>query len=116
MPMSITQFKPNNTLLEKILKASLGDVVTVLRKYLSCRISLDLIEQNTPKPGTEFERKVTVSADGWPLIKAAIKFDRKTLPAFIVKNLLQKKEKIGMILQKYDIPNEKKHHLCEQES
>jgi len=105
--MSITQFKPNNTLLEKILNASLGDAVTVLAEHLNCRINLDLIEQNTPKPGTEFERKITVSAAGLPLIRAVIKFDTKTLPSSIVKDLLQKKEKIGTILKRNGIPSEK---------
>ena len=86
--MSITQFKPHNDLLKKILNASLGEVVTVLVENLNCKIYLDLIEQNTPKLGTEFERKITVSAGGLPLIRAVIKFDRKILPPFIVKDLL----------------------------
>ena len=107
MSMSITQFKPHNDLLKKILNASLGEVVTVLVENLNCKIYLDLIEQNTPKPGTEFERKITVSAGGLPLIRAVIKFDRKTLPPFIVKDLLQKRRKIGTILELNGIPNKK---------
>ena len=105
--MSITQFKIQNGLLEKILNAPLGKVVTVLEEHLNCKIFLDLIEQNTPKPGTKFDRKITVSAGRFPLIRAVIKFDRKTLPPFIVKDLLQKQKKIGMILQRYGVPNEK---------
>ena len=107
MPMSITQVESHNDLLKKILNASLGEVVTVLVENLNCKIYLDLIEQNTPKPGTEFERKITVSAEGLPLIRAVIKFDRKTLPAFIMNDLLQKRRKIGTILELNDIPNEK---------
>ena len=107
MSMSITQVESHNDLLNKILNASLGEVVTVLVENLNCKIYLDLIEQNTPKPGTEFERKITVSAEGLPVIRAVIKFDRKTLPAFIMNDLLQKRRKIGTILELNDIPNEK---------
>ena len=105
--MSITQVESHNDLLKKILNASLGEVVTVLVENLNCKIYLDLIEQNTPKPGTEFERKITVSAEGLPLIRAVIKFDRKTLPAFIMNDLLQKRRKIGTILELNGIPIEK---------
>ena len=105
--MSITQIKPQNDLLQKILNAPLGKVVTVLGESLNCEISLDLIEQNTPKPGTKFERKITISAGELPLIRAVIKFDRNILPPFIVKDLLQKQKKIGTILQIHGIQNEK---------
>jgi len=105
--MSITQIDAQNDLLEKVLNASLGEVVTVLEDHLNCKIYLDLIEQNTPKPGTKFDRKITVSAGGLPLIRAVIKFDRKDLPSFIVRDLLQKQKTIGTILQKYGISNEK---------
>ena len=105
--MAITQTKIKNGLLEKILNASLGNVVTVLEKHLNCKITLDLIEQNTPKPGTKFDRKIIVSADGLPLIRAVIKFDRMIIPPFIVKDLLQKQKKIGTILERNGIPNEK---------
>ncbi len=107
MSMSITQVESHNDLLKKILNASLGEVVTVLVENLNCKIYLDLIEQNTPKPGTEFERKITISAEGFPVIRAVIKFDRKTLPAFIMNDLLQKRRKVGIILELNDIPNEK---------
>jgi hypothetical protein len=105
--MSITQIKLQNDLLQKILNAPLGEVVTVLGESLNCKISLDLIEQNTPKPGTKFERKITISAGELPLIRAVIKFDRNILPPFIVKDLLQKQKKIGTILQIHGIQNEK---------
>lgn len=113
--MSLIQIKPQNDLLEKILNASLGEVVTVLREYLNCKVSLDLIEQNTVKPGTIFDRKVTVSAGGFPLIRAIIKFDRKIIPVFIVKDLVQKQMKIGTILHKHGIPNEKNTVLLRQD-
>lgn len=105
--MSISQLERNDVFLKKILEAPLGQVVTVLGENLNCKISLDLIEQNTPKPGTEFERKIVVSADELPIIRAIIKFDRNVLPCSIVNDLLQKRRMIGTILNKNSIPNEK---------
>lgn len=105
--MSVSQLERNNVFLKKILEAPLGQVVTVLGENLNCKISLDLIEQNTPKPGTEFERKIVVSADELPIIRAIIKFDRNVLPRYIIDDLLQKRKMIGTILNKNSIPNEK---------
>ena len=105
--MSVSQIERNDVFLKKILEAPLGQVVTVLGENLNCKISLDLIEQNTPKPGTEFERKIVVSADELPIIRAIIKFDRNVLPRYIVNDLLQKRRMIGTILNKNGIPNEK---------
>src|SRR3972149_11102395 len=105
--MSISQLERNDVFLKKILEAPLGQVVTVLGENLNCKVSLDLIEQNTPKPGTEFERKIVVSADELPIIRAIIKFDRNVLPRSIVDDLLQKRRLIGTILNKNSIPNER---------
>lgn len=105
--MSVSQFKIDDIFLKKILDAPLGQVVTVLGENLNCRINLDLIEQNTPKPGTKFERKIVVSADGLPLIRAIIKFDRNVLPHTIVNDLLQKRSLVGTILNRNNIKNKK---------
>lgn len=94
-------------LLKKILEAHLGQVVTVLGENLKCKINLDLIEQITPKPGTEFERKIVVSADELSIIRAIIKFDRSVLPHSIVNDLLQKRSLIGTILNRHGIQNKK---------
>lgn len=105
--MSVSQIERNDVFLKKILEAPLGQIVTVLGENLNCKISLDLIEQNTPKPGTKFERKIVVSADELPIIRAIIKFDRNVLPRSIVDDLLQKRRLIGTILNKNNIPNER---------
>jgi len=105
--MSVSQIERNDVFLKKILEAPLGQIVTVLGENLNCKISLDLIEQNTPKPGTKFERKIVVSADELPIIRAIIKFDRNVLPRSIVDDLLQKRRLIGTILNKNSIPNER---------
>ncbi|MCE9651643.1 MAG: hypothetical protein K8Q89_01075 [Nitrosarchaeum sp.] len=105
--MSVSELKISDIFLKKILEAPLGQVVTVLGENLNCKISLDLIEQNTPKPGTEFERKIVVSADGLPLIRAIIKFDRNVLPQSILNDLLQKRSLVGTILNRNKIKNKK---------
>ncbi|MCV0411699.1 hypothetical protein [Nitrosarchaeum sp.] len=106
--MSISKFEKNDTFLKKILDAPLGQVVTVLGENLNCKICIDLIEQNTPKPGTKFERKIVVSADELPIIRAIIKFDRNHLPDYVVNELLQKRSLVGTILNRYSITNDKK--------
>ncbi|EGP93879.1 hypothetical protein [Nitrosarchaeum koreense] len=106
--MSISKFDENDILMKKILDAPLGQVVTVLGENLNCKICIDLIEQNTPKPGTKFERKIVVSTDGLPIIRAIIKFDRNQLPNLVVNELLQKRSLVGTILNRYSILNDKK--------
>ena len=105
--MLTRQFEVNNDLIKDILDAPLGHVVTVLESNLDCNIKLDLIEQNTSKPDSKFERKIMITANNLPLIKAVIKFDRKILPKHIVNQLLQKKNLVGTILDLNDIPNKK---------
>lgn len=105
--MLSTKFQTNDSLVRDILDAPLGQVVTTLGNYPNCTTKLDLIEQNTPKPGTEFERKITVTVNDLPLIKAIIKFDKKTLPKYMVNQLLQKRILVGTILNLNNIPNKK---------
>ena len=84
-------------LLEKILAAPVGQVVDVLAEILKSDIKLLTIEQNTVSPH-KFERKVTISSDELPVIKAQVKFDSTILPDFILDELLKKKYGIGSIL------------------
>jgi len=84
-------------LLEKILAAPVGKVVDVLAEILNSDVKLQTIEQNTVSPH-KFERKVTISSDGLPVIKAQVKFDSTILPDFILDELLKKKYGIGSIL------------------
>lgn len=105
--MLSSQFETKNSLIQEILDAPLGHVITALGNHLNCKIKMDLIEQNSSKPGIEFERKITVTANNLPLIKAVIKFDKKTLPKHIVSQLLQKRKLVGTILNLNEIPNKK---------
>ena len=89
-------------LLEKILTAPVGKVVDVLAEILNSDIKLLTIEQNTVSPH-KFERKVTITSDELPVIKAQVKFDSTVIPEFILEELLKKKQGIGSILTQNNI-------------
>lgn len=89
-------------LVNKILKAPVGKVVDVLGQVLEYKIKINIIEQNTVS-AHKFVRKVTISANEFPVIKALVKFDSSVLPEIIVNQLLQKKDGIGDILTQNNI-------------
>ncbi len=84
-------------LLQRVLDAPVGQVVTVLGEILNCNIRLQVIEQNTVAPN-QFVRKVAITAQGFPVIKANVKFDSRVLPEVILDDLLKKKRGVGTIL------------------
>jgi chorismate-pyruvate lyase len=84
-------------LLNKILDAPVGQVVTVLGEVLNCNIKLQVIEQNTISPN-QFVRNISITAQGFPVIKANVKFDSTVLPKLIMADLLKKKRGVGTIL------------------
>jgi chorismate-pyruvate lyase len=84
-------------LLNKILDAPVGQVVDVLEEFLNCDIKLEVIEQNAVS-SSQFVRKVSIIAQGFPVINANVKFDSTVLPEFIMTDLLRKKLGIGAIL------------------
>ena len=106
--MLTSQSETKDIMIKEMLDAPLGHIVDALKNHLNCKIKLELIEQNTPRPGTEFERKVIVTTNNLPLIKATIKFDKKILPEHITSQLLQKRRLVGTILNLNNIPNDKK--------
>ncbi|MDH3340424.1 MAG: hypothetical protein OEL84_03955 [Nitrosopumilus sp.] len=87
----------SEVLLNKILDAPVGQVVTVLGENLNCNIKLNVVEQNTVT-ANQFVRKVSITAQGFPVIKANVQFDSTILPDFIMNDLLKKKRGIGTIL------------------
>jgi chorismate-pyruvate lyase len=89
-------------LINKILEAPVGQVANVLGKVLDGNILLQIIEQSTVSPH-HFERKVTISSNQLPVIKAQVKFDSRQLPKFILDELLKKKQGIGSILTQNNI-------------
>ena len=89
-------------LLNKILDAPVGNVITVLEDILDCNINLQVIEQSTIAPN-QFVRKVSITVQGLPVIKANVKFDSTVLPELIMSELLKKKHGIGYILNENSI-------------
>ena len=89
-------------LLNKILDAPVGQVVTVLGETLNCNIKLQVIEQNKNSSG-QFVRNISILAQEFPVIKANAKFDSAVLPEVIVTDLLKKKHGIGTILNMNNI-------------
>jgi len=89
-------------LLNKILDAPVGQVVTVLGEVLNCNIKLQVVEQNKNSSG-QFVRNISISAQEFPVIKANAKFDSAVLPEVIVTDLLKKKRGIGTILNMNNI-------------
>jgi len=84
-------------LLNKILDAPVGQVVTVLGEVLNCSIKLQVIEQNTVSPN-QFVRNISITAQEFPVIKANVRFDSTILPELIMTDLLKKRRGIGTIL------------------
>jgi chorismate-pyruvate lyase len=93
-------------LLKSILDASVGQVESTLSKVLECNVYLDIIEQNQIS-GTNFVRKITITVNDLPVIRAVAKFDSKILPEQIMTELLRRKEGIGTILTKNKIKAER---------
>ena len=89
-------------LLNKILDAPVGQVVTVLGEVLNCNIKLRVVEQNKNSSG-QFVRNILISAQEFPVIKANAKFDSAVLPEVIITDLLKKKRGIGTILNMNNI-------------
>ncbi len=89
--------KFSEDLLNKILDAPVGKVITVLNDNLDDDIKLEVIEQNAVTPN-QFVRKVSITAQGFPVIKANVKFDSTVLPELILADLLKKKQGVGDIL------------------
>jgi chorismate-pyruvate lyase len=84
-------------LVKKILDAPVGQVGVVLGESLNCLVDLKVIEQNAVA-SHQFVRKITIDANGLPVIKALVKFDSSVLPEVILDELLKKKRGVGTIL------------------
>ena len=85
----------------------MGYVEKTVEEILKRPVRLDVIEQNLIT-GTIYNRKIVISVDKVPIVRATARFDSKNIPDFIVKELLQKKEGIGNILRKHNITVQRK--------
>ena len=94
-------------LLNKILDAPVGQVVTVLGEVLNCNIKLQVVEQNKNSSG-QFVRNISIMAQEFLVIKANVKFYSAVLPEVIITDLLKKKRGIGTILNMNNIKDTRK--------
>jgi chorismate-pyruvate lyase len=94
-------------LLQSILDAPVGQVESTLKVALECDVYLDIIEQNQIS-GTNFVRKVTITANELPVILAIVNFDSKILPSNVSSELLRKRDGIGTILTRNHIKSNRK--------
>ena len=94
-------------LLQSILDAPVGQVESTLKKTLECDVHLDIIEQNQIS-GTNFVRKVIITANELPVILAIVNFDSKILPNKITSELLQKKDGVGTIITRNNVKANRK--------
>lgn len=89
-------------LAEAILNTPIGHMEQTVTDILKRDVHFTVIEQ-TPIGQTEYLRKIIISADQFPIVSAIVRFDSKTIPQYILTELLKKKEGIGTILQKHHI-------------
>ncbi len=97
----------HDPLLQKILDAPVGKVENTIREVLNCNVHLDIIEQNQ-ELGSNFVRKITITAKDFPVVRATVNFDSNVFPEKILEELLRKKEGIGTILTRNNIKTERK--------
>ena len=94
-------------LLKSILDAPVGQVENILKNSLDCDIQLEIVEQNQTS-GSNFLRKIVITAKEFPLIRASTAFDSEIIPNNITSELLRKKDGIGTILSRNNITTERK--------
>ena len=94
-------------LLQSILDAPVGQVESTLKEALECDVQLDITEQNQIS-GTNFVRKVIITANELPVILAIVNFDSKILPSNVTSDLLRKRDGIGTILTRNHIKSNRK--------
>ena len=94
-------------LFQSILDAPVGQVESTLKEALECDVRLEIIEQNQIS-GTNFVRKVTITANELPVIIAIVNFDSKILPSNVTSDLLRKRDGIGTILTRNRVKAKRK--------
>ena len=94
-------------LFQSILDAPVGQVESTLKEALECDVYLDIIEQNQIS-GTNFVRKIIITANELPVILAIVNFDSKILPSNVSSELLRKRDGIGTILTRNHIKSKRK--------
>jgi len=85
-----------------LLDVPVGQIEAFLKQKLQGDVHLEVVEQNRTS-GTNFVRKVVITANNLPVIRATVSFDSSKLSEQILSGLLRKNEGIGSILTQNNI-------------
>lgn len=85
-----------------LLDVPVGQIEKFLKDNLQGETHLEVIEQNSTS-GTNFVRKIVITTNNLPVIRATVLFDSKKLAESLLSALLGKKDGIGTILTKNKI-------------
>lgn len=91
-----------DSFVSSLLDVPVGQIEKFLKDNLQGETHLDVIEQNCIS-GTNFVRKIVITTNNFPVIRATVSFDSKKLAEPLMSALLGKKDGIGTILSKNKI-------------
>lgn len=91
-----------DSFVNSLLDVPVGQIEAFLKQKLQGDVHLEVVEQNRTS-GTNFVRKVVITANNLPVIRATVSFDSSKLSEQILSGLLRKNEGIGSILTQNNI-------------
>jgi chorismate-pyruvate lyase len=91
-----------DSFVSSLLDLPVGQIETFLKQKLQGEVHLEVVEQNRIS-GTNFVRKIVITANNLPVIRATVSFDSSKLSEPILSELLRKNKGIGSILTQNNI-------------
>ncbi|MBM3910192.1 MAG: hypothetical protein FJ356_00915 [Thaumarchaeota archaeon] len=91
-----------DSFVNSLLDVPVGQIEAFLKQKLRGDVHLEVVEQNRIS-GTNFVRKIVITANTLPVIRATVSFDSSKLSEPIFSELLRKNEGIGSILTRNKI-------------
>jgi chorismate-pyruvate lyase len=91
-----------DSFVNSLLNVPVGQIEKFLKDNLQGETHLEVIEQNCTS-GTNFVRKIVITVNNFPVIRATVSFDAKKLAEPLLSELLGKKDGIGVILTRNKI-------------
>jgi len=91
-----------DSFVNSLLNVPVGQIETFLKQKLEGEVHLKVVEQNRIS-GTNFVRKIVITVNSFPVIRATVSFDSKKLAEPLLSELLRKKDGIGVILTRNKI-------------
>lgn len=91
-----------DSFVNSLLDVPVGQIEAFLKQKLRGDVHLEVVEQNRTS-GTNFVRKIVITSNNLPVIRATVSFDSSKLSEPILTELLRKNEGIGSILTRNKI-------------